>query len=259
VPDRFVIAVDLDGVVWRASAPIPGASEAVARLQAAGHDVVFVTNNAFPDRAGHEAKLAAMGIDARGAVVASPAAAALLLETGERVLVAGGAGVREAVSEAGAVPVGYDELDAGADPVTAVVVGFHQDFDYRKMRIATTAIRGGARFIATNDDPTYPTEHGEVPGNGAIVAGIAVAAGVSPVIAGKPHSPMVEVVQRRYGDHGVMVGDRPDTDGRLARALGWRFGLVLSGVTTASDLPVEPTPDLVADDLDALVDQLLHA
>lgn len=255
----IAIAIDLDGVVWRAAAPIPGAAAAVARLQAAGHDVVFVTNNADPDRAGHEAKLAAMGIDASGAVLSSPMGAALLLEAGERVLVAGGAGVREAVQEAGAVPVSYEELDDGDAPVAAVVVGFHRDFDYAKLRIASTAVRQGARFIATNDDPTYPTERGEVPGNGAIVAGIATAAGVVPVVAGKPHPPMVDVVRRRCGEHGVMVGDRADTDGLLARALGWRFGLVLSGVTTAADLPVEPRPDLVADDLAALVDPLLHA
>jgi ribonucleotide monophosphatase NagD (HAD superfamily) len=54
-----------------------------------------------------------------------------------------------------------------------------------------------------------------------------------------------------------VVGDRPDTDGRFAVALGYRFGLVLSGVTRPSDLPVEPAPDLVANDLAGLVDDLL--
>ena len=50
-----------------------------------------------------------------------------------------------------------------------------------------------------------------------------------------------------------MVGDRPDTDGRFALALGYRFGLVLSGVTTAADLPTDPPGDLVAPDLATLV------
>jgi HAD superfamily hydrolase (TIGR01450 family) len=259
VTDRLAIAIDLDGVVWRAATPIPGAAGALRRLQDAGHDVVFVTNNAYPDRAGHVAKLASMGIDAAGAVLSSPMAAALLLHPGERVLVAGGDGVREGVVDAGGVAVTYEELDAGAVAVDAVVVGFHRDFDYAKLRIASTAVREGARFIATNDDPTYPTERGEVPGNGAIVAGIAVAAGTEPVFAGKPHRPMVDLVRRRCGDRGVMVGDRPDTDGLLARALGWRFGLVLTGVTTSADLPVAPAPDLVADDLAGVVDQLVHA
>lgn len=254
-----IVAVDLDGVVWLASTPIPGAADALARLRAAGVDVVYVTNNAYPTVAGHEAKLASMGIDAAGAVISSPMGAAALLQPGERVLVAGGAGVDEAVRAAGATAVSYAELDEpGAEPVAAVVVGFHRDFDYDKMRIASTAVRDGARLIATNDDPTYPTESAIVPGNGAILAGIATAAGVAPVIAGKPHEPIATVVRARArGQRGLVIGDRPDTDGDFATTLGWGFGLVLSGVTTADDLPVTPTPDLVAVDLAALVDQLL--
>jgi 4-nitrophenyl phosphatase len=220
-------------------------------------DVVFVTNNAFPSRAGHEAKLAGMGIDAVGAVLSSPMGAAALLADGERVLVAGGAGVAEAVGESGAVAVSYEELDAGAAPVDAVVVGFHNTFDYAKMRIASTAIRDGARFIATNDDPTYPTERGEVPGNGSIVAGIAVASGTQPIIAGKPNPALATLVRARCGDDGVMIGDRDDTDGAFARRMGWRFGLVLSGVTVADAIPGDPAPDLVAVDLAAMVDLLL--
>lgn len=252
------VALDLDGVVWRASEPIHGAAEAVAALRDAGVDVVFVTNNAYPALADHEAKLAAMGIPAAGAVLSSPIGAAALLAPGERVLVAGGAGVAEAVRASGAVPVTYDEADEpGADPVDVVVVGFHQA-SYADIRIASTAVRLGARFIATNDDATYPTERGEVPGNGAIVAAIATASGVEPIIAGKPHEPLARVVRARCGDDGVVIGDRADTDGLFAKRLGWRFGLVLSGVTAAGDLPVDPAPDLVAGDLFAMVEDLLR-
>jgi ribonucleotide monophosphatase NagD (HAD superfamily) len=78
------------------------------------------------------------------------------------------------------------------------------------------------------------------------------------VIAGKPHEPIASVLRARSaGRVGLMIGDRPDTDGDFATTLGWGFGLVLSGVTTADDLPVTPVPDLVAVDLAALVDQLL--
>ena len=64
-------------------------------------------------------------------------------------------------------------------------------------------------------------------------------------------------MRERLGPDGIVVGDRPDTDGRFAVVLGYRFGLVLSGVTAASDLPVEPPPDVVGDDLAGLVDDLL--
>jgi 4-nitrophenyl phosphatase len=243
--------LDLDGVIWLAARPIAGAAEAVARLRAAGERVAFVTNNSNAPVAEVEAKLAAFGIPAAGDVVTSAQAAARLLEPGDRVLVCGGPGVREALAERGAVPVD-DEAEADA-----VVVGFHRDFDYEQMRRATAAVRAGARLLATNDDATYPTPEGLIPGNGAILAGIVVAAGRQPdSVAGKPYAPMADLIRDRYGPSGWVVGDRPDTDGRFARALGYGFGLVLSGVTTEADLPVTPEPDRVATDLATLVEEL---
>jgi ribonucleotide monophosphatase NagD (HAD superfamily) len=56
-----------------------------------------------------------------------------------------------------------------------------------------------------------------------------------------------------------MVGDRPDTDGRFAVTLGYRFGLVLSGVTRTEDLPTDPPADLVGIDLASLVALELEA
>ena len=136
------------------------------------------------------------------------------------------------------------------------MVGFHLDFDYDRLRAASTAVRGGARLLATNDDATYPTAEGPIPGGGAIVAAVAVASGVEPVVAGKPHAADGRARAARLGIEGVMVGDRPETDGRFAVALGYRFALVLTGVTASAD-GVQPPPDLVAPDLATLVDQLL--
>jgi ribonucleotide monophosphatase NagD (HAD superfamily) len=76
---------------------------------------------------------------------------------------------------------------------------------------------------------------------------------VTPVVAGKPNEPMAALVRSRLGPDGTMVGDRPDTDGRFARTLGYRWALVLSGVTRRGDLPVDPAPDVVAGDLAELV------
>jgi 4-nitrophenyl phosphatase len=240
--------LDLDGVVWLAETPIPGAADAVRQLQAAGESVVFVTNNSNPTAAEYEAKLGRHGIDGRGAVVTSAMAAASLVEPAERVLVFGGPGVVEALEQRGAVII-----DGGQPDV--VVVGFHREFDYERMRIAATAVRAGARFIATNDDATYPTPEGLIPGAGAILAGIERASGVRAAVAGKPYPPMADTVQAHLGKgEGIVVGDRPDTDGRFAATLGFRFALVLTGVVTASEAAlVEPTPDEVAPDLASLV------
>ncbi len=110
--------------------------------------------------------------------------------------------------------------------------------------------------MATNHDPTFPTPEGLVPGAGAIVASIEVATGVAAQVCGKPHEPMVDLVHHLVGVDGVVVGDRADTDGAFAEALGFGFALVFSGATSPADLPVEPAPRHTADDLSSLVDAM---
>lgn len=244
--------LDLDGVVWLAETPIVGSADAIARLQAAGERVVFVTNNSNPRAIEYEEKLARHGIDARDAVVTSAMAVATLIAPGQRVLVCGGPGVIEALHARDA------EIVDGAD-ADVVVVGFHRDFDYERMRIASSAVRRGARLVATNDDATYPTPEGLIPGAGSILAGIERASGVRAEVAGKPYAAMASTVAARLeGDHGIVVGDRPDTDGRFAAALDYPFALVLTGVVKPNEVgTVDPQPDEVAPDLATLVDRTL--
>ena len=254
-PGAGAWALDLDGVIWRGPQTVAGAPEAVAELRAAGADVAFVTNSSARTPAQVAEKLAAHGIpDAEREVVTSAMAAAAMIEPGERVLAVGGDGVVAALTERGAEIV---DVRAGIVDVDAVVVGIRPDFDYEMLTAAMQGLHGGARLVATNDDPTFPDAHGLLPGNGALVAAVAAAGGVAPRFAGKPHDPIAGFVRDLLGTQGIMVGDRPDTDGRFAGALGYRFGLVLSGVTGAGDLPVDPAPDVVAPDLLGLVDAAL--
>ena len=130
--------------------------------------------------------------------------------------------------------------DGDAD---AVVVGFHRDFDYERLRIAARAVRRGARLLATNDDSSYPTPDGPIPGGGAILAAVVDRDGRR--CRWWPASRT-----RRWptwcapgsATTGVMVGDRPDTDGRFARALGYRFALVHTGRHPGRASPVDPSP-----------------
>lgn len=220
---------DLDGVVWRGAQPIPGVAAAIADLIAGGADVLFVTNMSGNPVRSVEEKLASFGIDGRGRVVTSAMAAARLVEPGERVLACAGVGVVEELEARGATVV-----DAG--PADAVIVGYHREFDYDRLTAAMRAVHGGARLIGTNTDPTYPAADGLLPGNGSLLAAVVVASGAEPTIAGKPHQPICDLVRERLGPAGIVVGDRLDTDGALADALGYRFALVLSGVTTAEDV-----------------------
>lgn len=224
--------------------------------------VVFVTNMSAATIAQQEVKLARHRIDARGSVVTSAMAAASLLGAGERVLVCGGLGIVEAVEAVGAEAVDgttgtKEQALAGGEGIDAVVVGYHTSFDYWSMARAARAVRDGARLIGTNHDPSFPSEDGLTPGGGAILAAVSTAAEAEPVVAGKPHDPIVDLVRSRLGSRPLMVGDRGDTDGAFAAALGCDFGLVLTGVTAADDLPHDPVPAHVAADLSALVDGLL--
>ena len=255
------VLCDLDGVIWLAHHPIAGSVEAVAALRASGRRTLFVTNNSVALRAEHEAALAAVGISAVGDVVSSSMAAAHLIEAGERVLVTGGPGVVEAVEQRGAIVVLNDgrATEAAFD---AVVVGLDRSFDYARLTAATTAVLAGARLVATNTDSTFPTPHGLVPGGGSIVAAVATASGVTPVVGGKPHRPMAdliaEILTSSAGafepDRTLMVGDRPETDGLFAARLGCRFALVRSGVpTSASEASEAGVPvDLDVADLAAV-------
>lgn len=237
VSEPAPVLCDLDGVIWLAHRPIDGSVEAVNRLRKAGHRVLFVTNNSFATLAQHLDKLRDIGLEAEGDVVSSAMACGSLLRPGSRTLVCGGPGLVEAARAAGAIVVEPEIADR--EPVDAVMVGFHRTFDYEAMRRASTAVRNGARFLASNDDATYPTAEGEIPGGGAILAAIETAAGQRSEVAGKPYPAMAALLRSLLVSSdpdvdvstAVMVGDRPSTDGRFAQVLGCRFALVRSGVT----------------------------
>jgi len=241
---------DLDGVIWRGDTAIDGGVKGAQRVIALGRDVLFVTNFSYSRLAEQEAKLATFGIDAHGRVITSAMAAADLVQPGERVLVCAGPGVVEALLARGA-----EVVTSGAADV--VVVGYHPEFDYARLTAACRAVWAGARLVATNDDATYPTSEGLLPGGGALLAAVTTATGATATVAGKPYAPMCETVWRRLGRDraAVVVGDRPDTDGRFAVALGYDFALVLSGVTHAA-AGIDPPAQFVGADALSVVDRL---
>ncbi len=258
----MIWVLDLDGVVWLGDTPISGSLDAISALRSTADRVLFLTNNSSMTVAAYLEKMAAMGLscDPQDLCTAAQAGAALIHD-GEKVLVCGGPGVVEAIEARGATAV--RDHEPGLD---AVVVGWHQDFDFGRLTAAFRAVHAGARLIGTNDDPTYPTADGPLPGGGSIVAAVAYASGATPIYGGKPNEPAAQLIFERLGwgrnpepalrSTIMMVGDRPSTDGGMARRLGGRFALVLSGVVTAADLPVEPSPDEIADDLAGLVQSL---
>jgi 4-nitrophenyl phosphatase len=242
--------------------PIAGSVHAIESLREAGHRVLFVTNNSYSVVSDQENSLAKIGIDARNDVITSSQAAGSLLRKGERVLLGGGPGAVEAIRNAGAILTGRSDDHLNVESGNAemrsktdqefdvVMVGYHPTFDYRGLTRLSHAVRGGARLIATNDDATYPTPHGLIPGGGSILAAVVAASGVEPIVAGKPYEPIADLVRRVLGitdlSDAWMVGDRPSTDGLFAQTVGCKFAQVLTGISsadkssdTALNLPIE--------------------
>jgi glycerol-1-phosphatase len=229
---RYVgVLLDLDGVCYRGTEPIPGAADAIDRLRAAGVGIRFVTNNSTRTPEAAADHLGAVGITAPAhEIVTSPQAAADLLDPGTRCLVIGMAGVRAALTDRGCA------LSDDPHDVDALVVGMDTDLTWGKLCAATIALDRGVRFIGTNGDVSFPSSEGLWPGNGAVLAALTAATGRMPVVAGKPHPPLLQRAAHSLPEGPVlMIGDRIDTDIVGAQALGWDTLLVLSGISTATE------------------------
>jgi 4-nitrophenyl phosphatase len=231
---------DLDGVIYVDGEAIPGAAETLAALEAAGHQLLFVTNNATRGRSNLVDAIAEISgyVPASDSVISSSMAAASLLQgTVTTAFVVGESGLVDTLREVG--------IAAGeAEAADVVVVGLDRELTYDKLRDATLAIRRGARFVATNRDATYPTAQGLWPGGGSIVAALEAATGIEAELAGKPAEPIRSLIRSRLTSDDVwVVGDRPDTDLAMGHAEGWKTVLVLTGVTT-DDTAVDPAPTI---------------
>ena len=242
---QMVWVLDLDGVVWLAGHPIPGSAEAIGRLRRAGERPVFVTNNSGPTVADYIRMLGDAGVEVTADdLVSSAQAAASLVAPGTRAAV-------HRRSRRGRGPGGR-----GASRSWRPTPGPMPSSWVAPPSSTTTAGRGGHRHPQRRPLRGHQhrrhlsdTRRARSPGRGRIVAFLQVASGVAPEVAGKPHQPVADLILDRFGPVSVAVGDRLDTDGALATALGAPFALVLTGVTKPSDLPAEPAPDVVADDL----------
>ncbi|MEO8571581.1 MAG: HAD-IIA family hydrolase [Chloroflexota bacterium] len=266
----LLLLVDLDGVVYRGTDPVPGVAAVLADRAVRGDDIVYVTNNSMHYRADYQTRLAAMGCPVSpGTVVSSARATAAYLREHDpeiqRVLVLGAGGLERELRDEGFDVVtagtaatrlsqeGIDGFAAAGNP-DAVVVGLDPNLTYTRLVVASDSIRAGAHFIATNRDPIYPTERGLRPGAGSIVIALEAATGVVPISIGKPAPYLLEAAAHAVGrepSEAIMIGDAIATDLAGAQAVGARSVLMLTGVTTLAEvqaLPADRQPTAIAVD-----------
>lgn len=243
---KFVIA-DMDGVLWRGPAALPGLADFFALLFARGLGFALATNNSRNTPADYVSKLAGMGvagIQERHIITSGTATVSQLqaqYPAGTGIYVVGGDGLKQMLVQAGFTLV---EKDA-----ELVVCGIDFDLSYNKVKTATLLIRQGARFIGTNPDPSFPSPEGLVPGAGSILALVEAASGQAATIIGKPQRGMFEAALRRLGakaDETLMIGDRIGTDIAGAQRLGIMTALVMTGVENEASLAASDIqPDFV--------------
>jgi len=216
---------DLDGCVWQGSTLLPGAGDTLTALHRAGRGVAFLTNNSRATGLDMRAKLHGLGLrwvehaltplEILGQVVAERYGPS-------RVLVIGAPELAAVVAAAG-----HQVVDV-ADYRKATVVAVGNDFDlsYERLTAAARAAAAGAPLVTPNVDPRLPIEDGDfLPGCGAIVAAVSAAAGVSPVVVGKPQPPLFRIALARLGlepAQAAMVGDSIESDVAGGRAIGMR-------------------------------------
>ncbi len=223
--------MDMDGVLVREEQAIPGADRFLARLRELGTLFLVLTNNSIYTPRDLVARLAASGLEVpEEAIWTSALATARFLaeqRPGGSAFAIGESGLTTALHNAG-----YTLTDNAPD---YVVLGETRTYSFERITRAIRLIDDGARFIATNPDPTGPSVAGLVPATGSVAALISRATGVEPYFVGKPNPLMMRSALNAIDAHSesaAMIGDRMDTDIVSGLEAGMETILVLTGVTT---------------------------
>jgi HAD superfamily hydrolase (TIGR01450 family) len=251
------VLLDLDGSIWLGDEIIDGAPDAIAELRSAGKALAFLTNDARRAPEEYVRKLWSLGVRAslKEVVTVGAAIQYVLAERESRptVYVIGSDAIFRHVGEAGARIVNGTDRATRAD---IVVIAGHDDFNFAELRDATQAVLAGAEMLAAGRDRTFPTEEGDWPGTGSIVAALEYATARAARSVGKPDAQMFLTALDRLGPgKSLVIGDRLDSDLAGAAAAGLDGAIVLSGVTdrAAAEAAEDPSPVGIADNLRTLV------
>lgn len=247
------LVIDMDGVLYRGDEPLPKLREFFAYLRQRPIPFILATNNSTHTPEQYTAKLARMGVDILAAeILTSGQATARFLARqyppGTRVHVFGMPSLRKATEDEGFVLADED--------VAVVVASMDREVTYEKLKRATLLIRGGARFVATNRDPTVPSAEGLLlPGTGSMIAALETASGVTPMAIGKPEPTMFQLALAQMGarpETTATIGDRLDTDILGGQRAGLTTICVLSGSSSRAEAEAFG-PDFIFEDIAELL------
>jgi NagD protein len=245
---------DMDGVLVHEGHALPGAVDFLDRLRERERPFLVLTNNSIFTARDLRARLLASGLDVpESSIWTSALATAQFLADqmpNGTAYVIGEAGLTTALHA-----VGYVLTDLAPD---FVVLGETRTYSFEAITRAIRLIEGGARFIATNPDPTGPSAEGPLPACGAVAALITRATGREPYIVGKPNPMMFRSALNAIDAHSettAMIGDRMDTDVVAGMEAGLETFLVLTGSTALDDIQRYPfRPSHIMNSIADLID-----
>jgi len=230
---------DMDGVLVHEGQALPGAADFLNRLRERARPFLVLTNNSIFTARDLRARLLASGLDVPEASIWTSALATAQFLADQvpngTAYVIGEAGLTTALHD-----VGYVLTDIAPD---FVVLGETRTYSFEGITRAIRLIDAGARFIATNPDPTGPSAEGPTPACGAVAALISKATGRDPYIVGKPNPMMFRSALNAVDAHSettAMIGDRMDTDVVAGMEAGLETFLVLTGSTSRDDVQRYP-------------------
>jgi phospholysine phosphohistidine inorganic pyrophosphate phosphatase len=244
-PPPAAYLFDLDGVFYNDTRPIPGGSEAIARVRAHHFPFRFITNTTSRSRAALARKLGTFGIEAEAADIFVPAAAAarFLREHNASGVFFVTGDSRAELAEA---------REDTQQPDYVVVGDLGDDWTWTKLNQALRYLLNGAQLIALGMTRYWHADDGPRLDVGPIAAALAYATGQEPIVLGKPAAGFFQLAARDLGvapQDCVMVGDDIVTDIGGAQAVGMRGILVRTGKFRPGDLSGAVQPEAVLDSI----------
>lgn len=251
------LIIDMDGVLYLGDQPMPCIQEFILFLRERHIRFILATNNSTRTSQAYVDKLARMGVTVspEEILVSGQATARFLAREyprGTRVHVFGMPALKQAMTEEGFV--------LADENVPLVVASMDREVTYDKLKRATLLIRSGARFIATNLDPTNPSEEGLLPGTGSMIIALETASGVKATAIGKPEPTMYQLAMELMGacpETTAAIGDRVDTDILGGKRAGLITICVLSGSSDRAEAESVGT-DMIFDDIAHLLETWKH-
>lgn len=266
--DGFIF--DLDGTLYLGERALPYAAETLSAIRQRGKRTLFISNKPLEPRQNYAAKLTHLGIPTSADEVIT-SGFVLGYHLAQHFPNLAYYVVGEENLKAELRGFGLKVLDEFWDQdeklviqpkgVEAVVVAFDRTLNYRKLNTAYQALVRGARFFATNPDPTCPVEGGGIPDAGATLTALEHLTGRKvELLAGKPSHLMMDVAIQRLdvpSERCLVTGDRLETDIRMAKEAGMRAVVVLTGASTRQQAEqATPAPDLILENLGELLAML---